>query len=54
MRESSLGNRMKEYERASEVRLTRRLPMIVRLDGRALAAREFAHDGVEENRRTDG
>ena len=52
MRESSLGNRMKEYERASEVRLTRRLPMIVRLDGRAFHSwtkksgciRPFDHD----------
>ena len=52
MRESSLGNRMKEYERASEVRLTRRLPMIVRLDGRAFhswtkksgCVRPFDHD----------
>ena len=26
---------MKEYERASELRLTRRLPMIIRLDGKA-------------------
>ena len=35
MRNNSLGDRMKEYERATETRLTRRLPMIVRLDGKA-------------------
>lgn len=32
---TGLGDRMKEYERASDVRLTRRLPMILRLDGKA-------------------
>lgn len=35
---SGLGDRMKEYERASETKLTRRLPMIVRLDGKAFHA----------------
>jgi len=32
---NGLSDRMKTYERASEVRLTRRLPMIIRLDGKA-------------------
>lgn len=35
MKKSGLGDRMKEYECASEVSLTRRLPMIIRLDGKA-------------------
>ena len=35
MRKNNLGERMKEYERASDVKLTRRLPMIIRLDGKA-------------------
>ena len=35
MRKNSLGNRMKEYERISDFRLVRRLPMVVRLDGKA-------------------
>ena len=35
MRKNSLGDRMKEYERTSDVKLVRRLPMIVRLDGKA-------------------
>ena len=35
MRKSSLGDRMKGYECAAEMRLTRRLPMILRLDGKA-------------------
>ena len=35
MRKTGLGDRMKEYERASDVKLTRRLPMIIRLDGKA-------------------
>lgn len=35
MRRNNLSDRMKEYERAGEVRLTRRLPMIIRLDGKA-------------------
>ena len=35
MRRNALSDRMKEYERASELRLTRRLPMIIRLDGKA-------------------
>lgn len=35
MRKNSIGDRMKAYERASELRLTRRLPMIIRLDGKA-------------------
>ena len=35
MRKNSLGDRMKEYERTSDTRLVRRLPMIVRLDGKA-------------------
>jgi len=32
---SGISDRMKEYERASEIKLTRRLPMIIRLDGKA-------------------
>ena len=32
---SGLSDRMKGYERASEIRLTRRLPMILRLDGKS-------------------
>ena len=35
MRKNSLGDRMKEYERTSDTKLVRRLPMIVRLDGKA-------------------
>ncbi len=35
MKKNSIGDRMKEYERASEARLPRRLPMIIRLDGKA-------------------
>ena len=35
MRKNSLGDRMKEYERTSDAKLVRRLPMIVRLDGKA-------------------
>ena len=35
MRRNALSDRMKEYERASELRLTRRLPMIIRLGGKA-------------------
>ena len=35
MRRNALSDRMKEYERVSELRLTRRLPMIIRLDGKA-------------------
>ncbi len=35
MKKNSLGNRMKEYERTSELRLVRRLPMIIRLDGKS-------------------
>lgn len=35
MRQSNLGDRMKGYERASEVKLARRLPMVIRLDGKA-------------------
>ena len=35
MRKNNLGERMKEYERTSDVKLTRRLPMIIRLDGKA-------------------
>lgn len=35
MRKNSLGNRMKEYERISDFRLVRRLPMVVRLDGKS-------------------
>ncbi len=35
MKRNSLSDRMKEYERVSELKLTRRLPMIVRLDGKA-------------------
>lgn len=34
MRRNALGERMKEYEQVAEVRLTRRLPMVVRLDGK--------------------
>ena len=30
MRKNSLGDRMKEYERTSDTKLVRRLPMIVR------------------------
>ena len=33
MDKSNLGNRMKEYERACNVKLTKRLPVIIRLDG---------------------
>ena len=51
MRKNNLGERMKEYERASEVKLTHRLPMIIRLDGKAFhswtkksgCARPFDH-----------
>lgn len=32
---SGISDRMKGYERTSEMRLTRRLPMIIRLDGKA-------------------
>ena len=35
MRKNGLSDRMKEYERVSEVRLPRRLPMIIRLDGKS-------------------
>ena len=35
MKKNSLGDRMKEYERTSDAKLVRRLPMIVRLDGKA-------------------
>ena len=35
MRKSSFGDRMKEYERVGDVKLTRRLPMVIRLDGKA-------------------
>ena len=35
MRKNGLGDRMKEYERTSDAKLVRRLPMIVRLDGGA-------------------
>ena len=57
MRRNALSDRMKEYERASELRLTRRLPMIIRLDGKAFhswtkkvgCVRPFdhRHDGLE-------
>ena len=30
-----LGNRMKQYEKVSNVKLTRRTPVIVRVDGRS-------------------
>jgi len=32
---NGISDRMKAYERACEVKLTRRLPMIIRLDGKA-------------------
>jgi len=35
MDRTSLGNRMKEYERASQSNLTKRLPVIIRIDGKA-------------------
>ena len=35
MGKNGLGDRMKEYERTSDAKLVRRLPMIVRLDGKA-------------------
>lgn len=35
MDKSSLGDRMKRYEKASRVTLTGRLPLIIRLDGKA-------------------
>ena len=31
----TLGDRMKEYENVSRIYLTRRIPMIIRVDGRA-------------------
>ena len=34
-KKDSLGNRMKEYESVSKTRLTRRTPVIIRLDGKA-------------------
>jgi len=35
MEHLDIGNRMKEYERVSEFLLTRRVPVIIRIDGRA-------------------
>lgn len=35
MDNSDLGKRMKEYEGASQSRLTRRMPVIIRIDGKA-------------------
>ena len=59
MDKTSLGDRIKEYERASLVRLPRRLPVIIRLDGNAFhtftkrikAARPF--DDTLMNRMVD-
>ena len=31
----TLSDRMKEYERAYDIQMTRRIPIIIRLDGRA-------------------
>ena len=55
MRKNSLGDRMKEYERTSDAKLVRRLPMIVRLDGKAFhswtkktgCVRPFDHTFIE-------
>ena len=33
---NNLGERMKEYERVTDVRLINRIPVLVRIDGKAL------------------
>ena len=38
MDKSSLGNRMKGYERVTKTKLMRRTPVIIRLDGKAFHA----------------
>ena len=41
----SLGDRMKRYERVSEARLLRRLPVVIRIDGRAFHTLTRQHFG---------
>lgn len=38
MRNIGLGDRMKQYEQVTQVRLIRRMPVILRLDGKAFTA----------------
>ena len=37
MRNIGLGDRMKQYEQVTQVRLIRRMPVILRLDGKKLS-----------------